>query len=75
MSKRIAAICLLAVIRFFVTVISRRSWAAQPAVQEPAAAKASPAEGYNLHVLASHLVDGKQMGPYLAIASSLFAHS
>jgi hypothetical protein len=25
---------------------------------------ASPAEGYNIHVLAPHLVDGKQMGPY-----------
>ena len=24
----------------------------------------SPAEGYNIHVLAPHLVDGKQMGPY-----------
>jgi hypothetical protein len=28
------------------------------------AAKASPAEGYTVHVLAPHLVDGKQMGPY-----------
>jgi len=24
----------------------------------------SPADGYNIHVLAPHLVDGKQMGPY-----------
>ena len=64
MSKRIVFICLLVVLGFFVTAISRRSWAAQPAPQEPAAAKASPAEGYNVHVLAPHLVDGKQMGPY-----------
>jgi len=28
------------------------------------APKPSPAEGYNIHVLAPHLVDGKQMGPY-----------
>ncbi len=27
-------------------------------------APASPAEGYNVHVLAPHLVDGKTMGPY-----------
>jgi hypothetical protein len=34
--------------------------------QESASAPkmASPAEGYNIHVLAPHLVDGKQMGPY-----------
>jgi uncharacterized protein DUF1264 len=34
--------------------------------QETASAPktASPAEGYNIHVLAPHLVDGKQMGPY-----------
>lgn len=27
-------------------------------------AKPTPAEGYNIHVLAPHLVDGKEMGPY-----------
>jgi len=34
--------------------------------QEAASAPntASPADGYNIHVLAPHLVDGKQMGPY-----------
>ncbi|HEV8524522.1 MAG TPA: DUF1264 domain-containing protein [Terriglobales bacterium] len=35
---------------------------AVPANQTPAGA--SPAEGYNVHVLAPHLVDGKEMGPY-----------
>jgi hypothetical protein len=30
--------------------------------KEPA--KPSPAEGYNIHVVAPHLVDGKEMGPY-----------
>src|SRR5436309_1029437 len=34
---------------------------AQEAKEAP---KPSPAEGYNIHVLAPHLVDGKQMGPY-----------
>lgn len=29
-----------------------------------AAPPASPAEGYNIHVLAPHLVDGRSMGPY-----------
>lgn len=28
------------------------------------AAKPSPAEGYNIHVLAPHLVNGKQSGPF-----------
>jgi Protein of unknown function (DUF1264) len=30
----------------------------------PEAGKSSPAEGYTVHVLAPHLVDGRQMGPY-----------
>ncbi|MFY9560280.1 MAG: DUF1264 domain-containing protein [Terriglobales bacterium] len=34
------------------------------ASDQPAATKASPADGYTVHVLAPHLVDGKQMGPY-----------
>jgi hypothetical protein len=32
--------------------------------QDAGAAKPSPAEGYNIHVVAPHLVDGKEMGPY-----------
>src|SRR5437588_1447777 len=36
--------------------------AASQAGKEPA--KPSPAEGYNIHVVAPHLVDGKEMGPY-----------
>src|SRR5947209_4284020 len=34
------------------------------AASDEAATKASPAEGYTVHVLAPHLVEGKQMGPY-----------
>src|SRR5207244_4178548 len=34
------------------------------ASDEGVAMKASPAEGYTVHVLAPHLVEGKQMGPF-----------
>jgi hypothetical protein len=34
------------------------------AVAAPAQTPGSPADGYNVHVLAPHLVDGKSMGPY-----------
>src|SRR5881394_3333912 len=37
---------------------------AAPAQESKEAAKPSPAEGYNIHVLAPHMVDGKQSGPY-----------
>jgi hypothetical protein len=66
MSQRVVAICLLVVFASFAGVaMSHGSKVTQPAVQESTApVKASPAEGYNVHVLAPHLVDGKQMGPY-----------
>ena len=66
MSERIVAICLLVFFAFFAGVaMSFGNKDTQPAAQEPTAVgKASPAEGYNVHVLAPHLVDGKQMGPY-----------
>ena len=66
MSQRIFAICLLVVFAFFAGVaMSHGNKDTQPAAQESTASvKASPAEGYNVHVLAPHLVDGKQMGPY-----------
>jgi Protein of unknown function (DUF1264) len=65
-SKSIVAICLLVVFAFFAGIaMSHASRATQPAAQESKApVKASPAEGYNVHILAPHLVDGKQMGPY-----------
>jgi hypothetical protein len=66
MNKRIVAICLLVVLAFFAgAAMSHGSKGKQPAAQESTTpVKASPAEGYNVHVLAPHLVDGKQMGPY-----------
>ena len=66
MRNRIAAIGLLAVIAFFVAAaISHSSGTVQQAGQKSTApVKASPAEGYNVHVLAPHMVDGKQMAPY-----------
>jgi len=66
MSERIVAICLLVFFAFFAGVAMSFGYkGTQPAAQEPTAVgKASPAEGYNVHVLAPHVVDGKQMGPY-----------
>src|SRR6266704_5366350 len=34
------------------------------AASDEGMAMKSPAEGYTVHVLAPHLLDGKQMGPY-----------
>jgi hypothetical protein len=66
MSKRANVFCLLAIFAFFVApTIGRSGRTARPAPQQSSApAKPSPAEGYNVHVLAPHLVDGKHMGPY-----------
>jgi hypothetical protein len=36
----------------------------QPPSSAPAEAKTSPAEGYTIHVLAPHVVEGKVMGPF-----------
>jgi hypothetical protein len=36
----------------------------QPPSSAPAEAKAPPAEGYTIHVLAPHVVEGKVMGPF-----------
>jgi hypothetical protein len=66
MSKRIGAIYFLAVLAVFaIPAISHKSGATGPALQQSTApVKASPADGYNVHVLAPHMVDGKPMGPY-----------
>jgi hypothetical protein len=50
--------------RFFVTLCCCFVAVALAGAQEAKeAAKPSPAEGYNIHVLAPHLVDGKQTAP------------
>src|SRR6266404_8615329 len=65
MTRKTNAICLLAVFAFFVgPILGRNNRTPQSAQQSTAPMKASPAEGYSIHVLAPHLVDGKQMGPY-----------
>jgi Protein of unknown function (DUF1264) len=66
MSKRTNVLGLLAVFAFFVApTIGRNDRTARLVAQQSSApAKPSPAEGYNVHVLAPHLVNGKQMGPY-----------
>ncbi len=43
---------------------TRQSAPTVAASDEGTTMKASPAEGYMVHVLAPHLVEGKQMGPY-----------
>ena len=64
--KRRASVLGLAVLCMLVALVSSpgRRALAVAAADEQAAMKASPAEGYTVHVLAPHLVDGKQMGPY-----------
>ena len=65
MNKQIISICLLIVFAFFAGAAMSHSKSGQPAAQESnAPVKESPAEGYNVHVLAPHVVDGQQMGPY-----------
>ena len=70
MRKRTAAIGMLGVMGFvmglFATAAMSHSIVAMQATGQSATspAKTSPAEGYNVHVLAPHMVDGKVMGPY-----------
>src|SRR5205085_1998195 len=58
----LAALCVVAVLTIAAARISPSSHVVQD--QPSATAKSTPAEGYNVHVLAPHLVDGHQMGPY-----------
>lgn len=44
------------------TVVSGKKSPGIVSAEEPA--HTSPAQGYDVHVLAPHVVDGKQMGPY-----------
>jgi hypothetical protein len=53
----------LSVLCALVLVVLRSSSVVN-AENAPAAPKTSPAEGYTVHVLAPHLVDGHVMGPY-----------
>ena len=70
MGKRTAAIAMLGVMGFVMgllaTMAMSRCIVAVQATGQSATApsKPSPAEGYNVHVLAPHMVDGKPMGPY-----------
>ena len=58
--KGLAVSCAVALVAWTV-----RSVPVVKAQNDPAAAtKTSPAEGYTVHVLAPHLVDGHAMGPY-----------
>jgi hypothetical protein len=67
MSKGTALLCLILGCCLLTTLFAKPMHQANPAQSpEPTSAMKtpSPAEGYNVHVLAPHLVDGKVMGPY-----------
>jgi len=67
MGKGAASAVLLLGACLFVALAARSVRSSHLAQQQgtaPAPAPASPSEGYSVHVLAPHLVDGKVMGPY-----------
>jgi hypothetical protein len=64
MTKRFAVLVLLLCTLFALVRLTGHSASAVAAAHEQAGTKGSPAEGYTVHVLAPHMVDGKQMGPY-----------
>jgi len=67
MPKGTALLWLILACCLLTTLAANPMHQANPAQsQEPTSAvkTPSPAEGYNIHVLAPHLVDGKTMGPY-----------
>ena len=67
MPKGIVLFCLILGCCLFATLAADPLQQANPAQSQEASSAAkmpTPAEGYNVHVLAPHLVDGKQMGPY-----------
>src|SRR5438270_12374817 len=57
----LSLLCALLALTIFAT---RNPAPVQAQQSAPTRNNPSPAEGYNVHVLAPHLVDGKQMGPY-----------
>jgi hypothetical protein len=65
MTKRFAILGLLLCTLFTLVRLTGHGAPAVAAAKGQAPLKAaSPAEGYTVHVLAPHVVDGKQMGPY-----------
>jgi hypothetical protein len=61
-SLLLAVLCVVAVLTIAAGRTSTSSHISQD--QQSSQPKPTPAEGYNVHVLAPHLVDGHQMGPY-----------
>src|SRR6266702_4491922 len=67
MPKGIVLFCLILGCCLFATLAADPLQQANPAQSQEASSAAkmpTPADGYNVHVLAPHLVDGKVMGPY-----------
>ena len=65
MGTKLAVLGLLLLCTFLALVrVTGYNASTVAAAEQGAAMKASPAEGYTVHVLAPHLVDSKQMGPF-----------
>jgi hypothetical protein len=64
MQRIITVLCLVMGFCLLATLVTIPAHNVTPALAQEATKTASPADGYNIHVLAPHLVDGKQMGPY-----------
>src|SRR4029077_9779115 len=61
MTRRFAVLGLLLCALFILVMLTGHNAPTGAPADEK---KASPAEGYTVHVLAPHMVDGKRMGPY-----------
>ena len=65
MTQRLAFLLIFLVVMFCIATMTTYYYAPQLAtVQAQTAPKSSPAEGYNVHVSAPHVVHGKVMGPF-----------
>jgi len=64
MQRIVTVLCLILGFLLLAVLVAIPAHNVTPALAQEAPKTASPAEGYNIHVLAPHLVDGKQMGPY-----------
>jgi hypothetical protein len=64
MSRKSTFLLLVCALIALYIAANRNAAPVQAQQSAQAESKLSPAEGYNVHVLAPHLVDGHQMGPY-----------
>lgn len=64
MGRKVSGLCFLLIYAIAVSTWNVGKPSIVLAENEATAANTSPAEGYTVHVLAPHVVDGHQMGPY-----------